>query len=197
MSAIIAKALKSTEPIEAGSYIARCYRMIHIGTAVTPFANEDGTPKKINKVLIGFELPTETKVFNEEKGLQPCVISKEYTLSLHEKSKIRPLIESWRGKKFDDAEIETFDWTKLVGVPCMLSIVHNDKGYAEIAGISKLPKGTECPPQVNASQIVDWETVKLDIIALLPKFIQEKMKVTDEYKAKFGAEVSADEIPFE
>jgi hypothetical protein len=163
--------------------------MIHIGTAVTPFANEDGTPKKLNKVLIGFELPTETKVFKEEKGLQPCVISREYTLSLHEKSKIRPLLESWRGKKFDDAEIETFDWTKLVGVPCMISIVHNDKGYAEISGISKLPKGMDCPPQVNASQIVDYETLTKEVFELLPKYIQEKMKVTDEYKTLFGVQV--------
>ena len=74
------------ELIPSGNYVARCYQMIEIGTV-----NEviQGTQKQLHKVRIGWELPTELKVFKEENGEQPLVISKDYTLSLNEKSNLR------------------------------------------------------------------------------------------------------------
>ena len=46
----------SYEPIPSGSYPARCYSMIHLGTIEE---NILGTVKKLNKVRITWELPTE------------------------------------------------------------------------------------------------------------------------------------------
>ena len=80
--------------------------------------------KQVNKVRITWELPTELKVFNPDKGEQPQAISKEFTLSMHEKSSLRAFLTSWRGKGFTEDEAKAFDVTKLLGVPCMLSIVH-------------------------------------------------------------------------
>jgi hypothetical protein len=48
------------ELIPAGNYIGRCYQMIHIGTVQETYLGE---PKQFNKVRIGWELPTERKVF--------------------------------------------------------------------------------------------------------------------------------------
>jgi len=55
------------ELIPAGNYIARCYKMLHIGTNLETI---DGKTQLMNKVRIGWELPTETKVFDEAKGFQ-------------------------------------------------------------------------------------------------------------------------------
>ena len=85
------------EPIPAGNYIARCYQMIEIGTVKETILGKDRISPKVR---IGWELPTELKVFKEENGEQPCVISKEYTLSMAEKANLRIALKSWRGKDF-------------------------------------------------------------------------------------------------
>ena len=68
---------KPRELIPAGNYIARCYQMLQIGTVEEEYKGEK---KMQEKVRISWELPTELKVFKEENGEQPLVISKEYTL---------------------------------------------------------------------------------------------------------------------
>jgi hypothetical protein len=173
-------------PIPAGNYIARCYSMIEIGTL-----NEIilGNEKRVHKIRITFELPTELKVFNAEKGEQPCVISKEFTLSMNEKANLRAFLTAWRGKAFTDEEATAFDVTKLLGVPCLLNIIHKQgrkdpsKTFDEIASATPLPKGLACPPQINPTfefSHSEWEWEKFNS---LPNFLQEKIKQSEEYKA--------------
>lgn len=174
------------ELIPAGNYIARCYQMIHIGTM-----NEviQGKPTIVNKVRIGWELPTETKVFKEEKGPQPLVISKEFNLSMNEKSNLRKTLASWRGKDFTEEEAKCFDVSKLMGVPCMLNIIHKPsksdptKIYEEIGSISPMPKGVTCPPQVTPTFLLDYDNFSLDKFNSLPDFIKVKMQTSLEYTA--------------
>lgn len=172
------------ELIPAGNYVARCYQMIHIGTVMENFMGEG---KLLNKVRIGWELPTELHVFNEEKGEQPRVISKEYTLSLNEKANLRKILASWRGKDFTDAEAKAFDITVLVSKPCMLNIIHKHgvqdptKIYEEIGSISPLPKGFTCPAQINLSFILDYDNFNEDMYNSLPDFIKDKMKNSLEF----------------
>lgn len=185
--AIIAKSSGSAprELIEAGNYIARCYQMLHIGT------NEEtimGEKKILNKVRIGWELPLELKVFNEERGEQPLVISKEFTLSMHEKSGLRAALKAWRGKDFTDVEAEAFDITKLLGVPCMLNIIHKPskkdatKIYEEISGITPIPKGMTCPAQINPNMELSFDSFNQELFDKLPDFIKDKIKTSEEYK---------------
>jgi hypothetical protein len=171
------------EPIPAGSYAARCYSMIHIGT------NEEtilGTVKRLNKVRITWELPTETKVFKEKNGEQPYVLSKEFTLSMHEKANLRKFLQSWRGKTFTEKEAESFDISVLLGKPCLISVNHkqakNGNTYAEIAGVNLLPKGMECPPQINESQELTYSNFNQSLFDSLPDFLKDKITTSDEYK---------------
>jgi hypothetical protein len=171
------------EPIAAGTYAARCYQMIHIGTAEE---NILGQVKKLNKVRITWELPTETKVFKEENGEQPHVISKEFTLSMNEKATLRKFLEGWRGKAFTEKEAEAFDITVLLGKPCMLSIIHkqakNGNTYAEISSVSSVPKGMNVPEQFNESKELNYDKFDWELFETLPDFIKDKMKQTDEFK---------------
>jgi hypothetical protein len=66
--------------------------------------------------MITWELPTELEVFHEEKGEEPYVVSKTYTLSMHEKATLRRDLESWRGQGFTEKEAEAF----ILAVPLIL-----------------------------------------------------------------------------
>lgn len=181
---------KPKELIPAGNYLARCYSMIHIGTIEESFQNET---KLQNKVRVTWELPTEQRVFSQEKGEQPFVISKEYTLSMHEKSNLRKDLESWRGKGFTESEAENFDITKLLGIPCMLNIIHKSttKGveYAIISSISSVPKGLTCPAQINDTFEFNYDDkFDLAVIAEMPDFIKEKIRSSKQFKFKTAPE---------
>lgn len=174
------------ELVPAETHIARCYSIVHIGTVRFEY---QGQEKEVNKVRITWELPNEMRVFNEEKGKQPMVISKEYTLSLHEKSNLRKDLESWRGQGFTEAELEAFDVSKLLGVPALLGVQHTTKGdntFANISSIGKLMKGMECPAQINPSFEFSHEQFDQKKLESLPQFLQEKIKASKEYMERVG-----------
>jgi len=191
--AIYAKAKQEFEKelIPAGNYVARCYKMIEIGTVPNDF---QGVEKMTHKVRIGWELPTELKIFNPEKGEQPQSIDKEYTLSLSEKGNLRRDLKSWRGKDFTPQEADNFDITKLLGVPCMLNIIHvqgkkdNTKTYQSIGSISPLPKGFVCQEQINQNYVFDFENYTEEKFNALPEWLREQIATSNEYKALHGLE---------
>lgn len=174
------------ELIPAGNYVARCYQMIEIGTVDEFVMGKEVTAKKVR---IGWELPTELKVFKEEKGEQPLVISKEYTLSMNEKANLRKDLKAWRGKDFTEDEAKSFDITKLVGVPCMLNIIHKPKVsdptsyYEQIAGITPMPKGMKAPAQINPTFVLSYDSFDQEKFDSLPDFIKTKMQSSLEYEA--------------
>ncbi len=188
---IIPKSSGSSAPKQvtpAGSHVARCYGMIEVGTVEQVY---QGETKKAHKVIIDFELPLETSVFREGEPEKPFVISKEYTLSFHEKSTLRAHLSSWRGKPFTDAEAANFDITKLVGVPAMVNVIHKasadgTKTYANIASISPMPKGLVCPEQVNESRVLAYSAWNQEVFMGLPEWLANKISETPEYKAKFA-----------
>lgn len=171
------------EQIPSGSYIARCYSMLHLGTTYYEYKGEE---KVSNKIRITFELPLKTKVFKEGEEAKPMVISIEYGMSLHKKSHLLPALVGWRGRAFTDEEIDNFEVSKLVGVPAFINIIHNEKGYAEISSISGMPEGMECPPQINQAQILDYENFNEELFASLPEFLKEKISKSVEYQKMKG-----------
>ena len=179
------------EIIPSGSYPARCISMIDIGTIPSEWQGE----KKMRALIrLKFELPTLTKVFNPDKGEQPFVIERQFTKSLHEKSHLLPFLNNWRGKALTPDDCQSFDLSKLLGAECMLSIVHNtekDRTYANIGGISTLPKGLECPNQFNHSFIWDYvDNYNEDAVTsennFIPSWLQETIKSSSEWKMKNG-----------
>lgn len=196
----------SYEPVPEGNYIARCYSMIHIGTVLDV---HQGESKLSNKVRITWELPTETKQFKDGEPERPYRIGKDFTLSLNEKATLRKFLESWRGKAFTDDETRSFDVSKLIGASCMLNVIHKTskmgKTYAEIAGVAKMPKGIDCPPQHNDTFIFDYEPFQSDKFDALPDWIKDKVRSSIEYQAAItpghtmaapAAETEDGDLPF-
>ena len=171
--------------VEPGTYVARCYSMIEIGTIEVEFKGEK---KKQHKVAITWELPTETAIFHEEEGPEPFVVSKKYTLSMHEKSNLRKDLESWRGKGYTDKEAEKVDITKLIGQPCLLSVIQSprpddaSKTYTAISSITKMMKGQECPDQINPTRILSYDEFNWEVFDSLSDYMKDMIRSSEEYK---------------
>lgn len=182
------------EQVPAGMHLARCYEMIQIGTVTDVW---EGQSKSMMKVRIGFELPEETRVFKEENGEQPMVISREFTLSMHEKSTLRAFLESWRGKKFTEEEAKRFDITALIGATCQLNVTHTEKGdkvNAKIQGATPLHKSmvNAMPPAVNKVRVLSYADFDWDIYNSLPDFIKTMIANTPEYGAILAAKTASE-----
>lgn len=72
-------------------------------------------------------------------------IANRMTFTFGEKSNLRKFLGQWRGKSYSDDEArEGAPLHKLEGQPAYITIEHKvsgDKTYANIVGITKLPKG--------------------------------------------------------
>lgn len=183
MSIIATNNYVQRELIPSGNYIARCYQMLEIGTVQEIIM---GQPKTLKKVRIGWELPEETRVFSPDKGEQPFVISQEFTLSMNEKSNLRKMLASWRGKDFTDDEAKAFDVSKLIGATCMLNVIHKPskdgtRMYENIGSVSPLPKAVKCPAQINKTIRLEYDSFNQEVFEALPDFIKDKMKGSLEY----------------
>lgn len=170
-------------PIENGTHVATCVQMIHIGTLEDEF---EGKPVKGNKIRITFELPNEMVKFKDDEPEQPRFISKEFNLSMNEKSGLRKFLNSWRGVPFTEDEAKRFDVTKLLGLPVMLSITtktsKNGKEYNDILSASALVKGMVKPEILTEVIEVNYENLP-ETWSKVPKFLREKMALTPEYSA--------------
>lgn len=189
----------------AGNHLARCYGMVQIGTIREDAGIYAG--KDLHKVRISWETPHEQHDFG--KGLQPFTISKEFTLSMNEKATLRKMLESWRGKAFNEEEAKAFDITKLLGKPCMINVIHKTSGkgsqYADISSIATIPKGLDAPEQVNPTMELSFDNWNGTLFDSLPDFIKDKIKSSKEYIAMTqpghaetpqAAQDSNDDLPF-
>lgn len=136
----------SFTPAPTGTHIARCVKLIDLGTQHGEYMGE---PTRRNQVLVTWELPNELITIDGKE--MPQTTSKFYTNSLGEKANLRRDLEGWRGRAFNDMELDSFDLEAVLGKPCMLTIVGAENGKTKVASVSGMPKGMECPPQVNES----------------------------------------------
>lgn len=187
------------EPVPAGTYAARCISMVEIGTVEETFQGEN---KRVKKVRFTWELPTETKVFKEGEGERPYSVSKEFTLSMHEKANLRKTLEGWRGKAFTEEEAKAFDITALLGKECMISVIHKSstdgtKKYAVISSISTVPKGMKVPPQINETFVFSYDNYSREAFEKLPEYLREKMVKTPEYKQATQPDTTHVDLPIQ
>lgn len=182
---------------EAGNQIGRCVSIIDLGTQHWVYQNQANSG---HKVLITWELPEavdpateKMPVFDEAKGPQPFVVSQEYTVSINPKSKLRPLLESWMGRKFTAPEEEELDLKKFLNKICLVNVVHTpDKKdasnfYANVGGVTPPLKGMKCIPAINP--LVSFEIGQADqfqVFETLHDFVKKKIEASDEWKEQMN-----------
>lgn len=118
-------------PCPPGTWSAVCCDVVDLGLLEVTFG---GKKKKQHKIYISWQIE-EARADNK-----PHMISKRYTLSLHEKAALRKDLEAWRGRPFTDDELEGFDVEAVVGVACYIAAVKSGE-YTNVASIMKLPRG--------------------------------------------------------
>lgn len=136
-----AKSGKEFQPAPAGTHAAVCCDIVDLGTLEVTFG---GKTKSQHKIRVVWQIDEE-----RDDG-KPFTVGKRYTLSLHEKSNLRKDLESWRGKSFTPEELDGFDLEVLIGIGCMVNIIHQPKQdggqpWANVAAVMKLLKGMSAP----------------------------------------------------
>lgn len=162
-----------------GTHVARCYKLVDLGTTLQEFQGES---RKRHQILVGWELPNELMTTGEFSG-QPFTASKFYTLSLHEKASLRGDLKNWRGRDFTDDELRGFELKNLLGKTCMLSVTTNEKGRSEVSGVMALPKGTSVPDAVNENVYFSFEDFDQKTFDAFSDKMQALLAKSDEYKA--------------
>jgi hypothetical protein len=119
-------------------------------------------------------------------------IGKTFTLSLHENSTLRPILESWRGKPFTEEERKGFDITKLAGAACLVNVAHevgNDgKTRAKVSAVTPIMKGMEKPTPLSTPLIYEDEHMGAydDLPEWLRTRINDQVKETTNAPARGG-----------
>lgn len=190
----------------AGAHVARCYRIVDLGTQDKVW---QGNVKKVQQVMISWELP-DALIPDGKLAGQPFAVSERFTASLSEKSRLRAVLESWRGRKFTEEELNGFDLQNILGKPCFINLVQaekNGKTYSNIASIMPLPNGMQPKPQVNPSLMFSLGNFDVEVFNKLSPKIQETIKQSPEYGyavaskdrvqlSSGGVEELNDDIPF-
>jgi len=176
-------------PAPEGSHAARVYQLIDIGMQHSEAYGDK------HQIILSYELVDELM----EDG-RPFVLSKFYTLSLHEKATLCIDLEGIAGKKMDEATKDAFDFRKVLNAPCMVSVIHEKKTgeiKAKIKTVSALPKGMKASPLKNPQVFFDLEAPDWSILEALPDWLKGKVNTKG---AKTASEApfddDSDDIPF-
>jgi hypothetical protein len=215
--ALIAKADSngSFTPVPTGLHLARCYRIIDLGTQESEYM---GVKKMLQKVMLQFEVHSEDENGNPTvtaKG-EPLSISKNFTLSLGEKATLRTDLKTWRGRDFTPEELRGFELKNVLGVWCTLSIIKamgrdGTKEYTNISGImpvSVQQRKAGLPNGFNEPKLYSIDEHDQALFETFSDNLRAKIMASPEFKMKTGntsfaapasqvaANIDDDDIPF-
>lgn len=168
-----------------GVFLARCYKMVDVGTQTE--TGQFGT-KENRKIYLYWEL-LETvdgdKVFMED-GKTVFSIFNSYKLSMHPKANLRKQLDSWRGKKFTDEQANEFDVTALLDKFCLLQVDHSKskdgtKEYANVVNV--MNPGKRTAEAVNEVSSFSIENPDMEVFNELPDWLQSKIEDAPEWEA--------------
>jgi len=190
--ATIAPKPQKVVQIPKGTFLARCYSLIHLGVQDVEWKGEKKTAYKIR---LGFELPTKKSNFNGVE--KPLVISKEYTLSMGEMANLRKVVEALIGTTLTESEAVGFDVESILGKACLISVIHTERNgntYANIGDVLPLMEGQECPEQFNETVLLSFENWNDELFASMPDFIKDKISKSPQFQKMMKAPAKAEEV---
>lgn len=170
------RARPALPPVPAGQYLAVCVGVYDLG--------EQYSEKYKNyspKIMISFDIPSVT--IEVEGKQEPRQLSREFTITTKNNSKLREFISSWNGVQYSDEAFGEFDPLTQVGKPAMINVLLNETGeYANINTIMPLFPGLPAPTTTTPLRV--WDMDKWDDKAFedLPAWVQEKIKKSSQYQ---------------
>ena len=181
---------KEYKIVPAGLHLARCYRIVDLGTQVTVFQGKEKTNRK---VLISFEVHGEDEFGNPivtDNG-DPMAISKNYTLMLAELASLRKDLQSWRGREFTKEELKGFQLSNILDHWAMLSIIHtngnDDRIYANISAVMPVPaniKKAGLPAGHNKTTIFSIDSPDMALFESFSDGLKAKIEKSPEWQSR-------------
>lgn len=187
MGLIVSGSDKEFKPCPAGNHLARCYRVIDLGTQKTSWKGVEQAKKQI---LLTWELHGEDPDGNPlvtDDG-KPLVISRRFTPSLGAKATLRAFLIAWRGRDFTDDELQGFNLKNILDKWCMVNITHthkNDKTYANVVNISAVPsaiKKAGLPDSVNPLVWFDIDEPDMAVYSEFPDYLKDIIAASPEWR---------------
>lgn len=158
--------------LEDGVYTAVSSMLVDMG-----IQKSEKYGKSARKFIIVWNIENEFVEVNGEK--LPRVMSKEYTMSLGEKSNLRKDLQAWRGKQFTPEELEGFNLLNILNKGCQLQILNtenNGKTYTNIVSIMALPKGMEISSLDKTIVFDTYDETTWNNYTQIPNWMQERIK---------------------
>lgn len=169
---------KRPDPIDAGSYPARLVQVISLGLQAQEFKGEKKDPRV--DLYLTYELLDEfLKDEDGEDDLEkPRWISERMPLYNLDQDKAK---STARYYALDPQGVYEGDWTALVGAPCMVTVVQNEKKgkvYNNISATSAMrdKDAKKAPDLVNPTRVFDPEDPDMSVWKQLPEWLQEVVK---------------------
>lgn len=155
----------------AGLHIARCFAVIDCGKS------NDQPSHYLPQILFGWEL---TDIFQDDGN--PFIQLQRYGASLSVNSKLRVMLESWRGKPFTTDELNAgFSLENMLGTTCYLSTRpmfnhQSQQRWSEVSYITPLPPTITCPPLIHKPLLLEMDDVSEEVYQDLPEIIRKKIQ---------------------
>ena len=175
------------ERCPAGMHLARCYRIIDLGTQKSEYM---GQTKYLHKIMLGWEIhgtdDSGKPLLMQDK--RPFGIFKNYTLSWSEKANLRLDLQSWRGRPFTQEEMRKFDLKNVLGAFCMLNIIEtnkDDKTYTNVNGVTPVPaiiKQSGMPEGVNKLELFNLQEPDMAMFETFSDNLKNKIKSSPEWQ---------------
>lgn len=174
------------EPVPAGVYLARCYKMVDVGTQQVQFQNK--APQPTRQVYIWWEIlkDDDGQDVRMGDGETPFSIFKSYTLSMHKKANLRADLENWRGELFTDQEADNFEITNLLDKYCKLQVVHRKSGERTYANVASIMTSKQYDIGVNEDSSFSIEDPDMEMFNAFPDWIKDKIRAAAEWKVQDG-----------
>ena len=178
-------------PVPPGMHLARCYRIIDLGTQESTYM---GNVKHVPRVLFQFEVHSEDadgKALVTSNG-EPMTVSKTFTLSLAEKATMRRDLQTWRGKEFTKEELRGFELKNVLGQWAMITVAENEsngKTYTNIANINPVPatiKKNGLPDGKNDLKLFSIEDADLSLFETFSDYLKDKIRKSPEWDRLHG-----------
>ena len=185
----------SFERCPPGMHLARCYRIIDLGTQRTEYM---GQTKYLHKIMIGWEIhgmKDDGTPLRMNDG-RPFAIFKNYTLSWSEKANLRLDLQSWRGRPFTREEMRRFDLTNVLGAWCMLNVIERpakagNKVYSNVDGVTPVPamiKQNGLPTAVNKNEMFHLDEPDMALFETFSDNLKTKIQSSPEWQKLAGVQ---------
>ena len=188
------------ESVPSGMHLARCYRIIDLGTQKSEYM---GQVKYLHKIMLGWEIhgTNDDGTPLKMRDGRPFAIFKNYTLSWSEKATLRGDLQSWRGKPFTQEEMRRFDLKTVLNAWCMLNVIEragkDGNMYVNVSGVTPVPamiKKNGLPDSVNKNELFNLTDPDMVMFDTFSENLKKKIQSSPEWEKLSKKTKTVDDI---